>query len=122
MAMFKRAAAVAASGVLAVAVLAAPMAQGGSPVPTTERTQQMTQKAAKFYIARHLKKNYGKYWRNGTKKKIVDCKNLSNIRVRCRVSWYYKDQGYIHGSAIAFYKINDPVHVYTSDDLKVSPI
>ena len=108
-------------GVLALMVaVAIPVA--GAQGPTTQRTQQMTQKAAKFYIARHLKKNYKKYWRNGDKKKIVDCKNLSNIRVRCKVSWYYKDKGYIHGSAIAFYKKNDPVHVYTRDSLKVSPI
>lgn len=116
----RRMTAIVVAGVLALAVMAVPVAEAqGSAV---QRTQQMTQKAAKFYIARHLKKNYKRYWRNGEKKKIVDCKNLSNIRVRCKVSWYYKDKGYIHGSAIAFYKKNDPVHVYTRDDLKVSPI
>jgi hypothetical protein len=116
----RRTTAIVVAGVLALAVMAVPIA--GAQGPTAQRTQQMTQKAAKFYIARHLKKNYGKYWRDGDKKKIVDCKNLSNIRVRCKVSWYYKNKGYIHGSAIAFYKKNDPVHVYTRDDLEVSPI
>ena len=116
----RRAIAVAVVGVLAVVVLAVPAAQAGAQ--GVERTQQMTQKAAKFYIARHLKKNYEKYWRDGHEKKIVNCKNPSNIRVRCKVSWYYKDKAKIHGSAIAFYKKNDPIHVYTRDDLKVSAI
>jgi hypothetical protein len=122
MKMVSRMTAIVVAGVLALAVVAVPIAQAGERGPASERTQQMTQKAAKFYIARHLKKNYEKYWRDGHEKKIVDCKNLSRIRVRCKVSWYYKDKGFIHGSAIAFYKKNDPVHVYTRDDLEVSPV
>jgi len=119
------------SGAIVAAVLAALMAatvvsasastasRGPSVV---ERTQRMTQKAAKLYIARYLKQSTGKYWRYGHDKKIHDCKNLSPIRVRCMVSWYYKEKAYIHGSATAFYKPNDPEHVYLRHDLKVRAI
>ena len=117
-----RMAAIAAAGVLALTVAAVPVAQAGAQGSAAERPQRMTQKDAKFYIGRHLKQNYKKYWRNGDEKKIVDCKNLSNIRVRCKVSWYYKDKAYIHGSAVAFYKKNDPIHVYTRDSLQVRAI
>ena len=108
---------------LMVAIVAPAGATVSSRGPSVvERTQRMTQKAAKLYIARHLKQSTGKYWRYGHDKKIHDCKNLSPIRVRCMVSWYYKEKAYIHGSATAFYKPNDPDHVYLRHDLKVRPI
>ena len=108
---------------LMVATVAPAGAASSSRGPSVvERTQRLTQKAAKLYIARHLKQSTGKYWRNGHDKKIHDCKNLSPIRVRCKVSWYYKEKAYIHGSVTAYYKPNDPDRVYLRHDLKVRAI
>ena len=105
-----------------LAVVEANTAQRAPATPAAERTQGLTQKDAKLYIARYLKHSARRYWQLGHDKKIYDCKNLSPIRVRCRVSWYYKEKYFIHGSATAFYKPNDPEHVYLRRNLKVERI
>ena len=38
------------------------------------------------------------------------------------VSWYYKEKAHIHGSGTAFYKPNDPDHVYLRRNIKVDSI
>ena len=111
--------------VMAIALVAVPQASAArsSKAPTSvERTQRMTQAAAKRYIARDMKQSARRYWRFGHDKKIYNCKNLSPIRVRCKISWYYKEKFHIHGSGTAFYKPNDPVHVYLRHQLDVDPI
>lgn len=101
------------------ALLSASVATGS---PAAERTQRMTQKAAKFYITRDMKQSARRFWRFGHDRKIYDCKSLSPIRVRCMISWYYKEKFHIHGSGTAFYKPNDPEHVYLRHQLDVDPI
>ena len=113
------------AAVMAIALVAVPQASAAraSKAPTSvERTQRMTQAAAKRYIARDMKQSARRYWRFGHDKKIYNCKNLSPIRVRCKVSWYYKEKLYIHGSATAYYKPNDPEHVYLRRSLKIENI
>ena len=114
------------AAVLAVVMLAsiteATAAEPAGAAATAERTQGLTQKDAKAYIARYLKHSARRYWQLGHDKKIYDCKNLSPIRVRCRVSWYYKEKYFIHGSATAYYKPTDPEHVYLRRNLKVKRI
>ena len=108
--------------IVAVVVVAMVAASAATGSPAVERTQRMTQKAAKFYIARDMKQYAGKYWRFGHDKKIYDCRNLSPIRVRCKVSWYFKEKAHIHGSGTAYYKPNDHEHVYLRRNIKVDPI
>jgi hypothetical protein len=111
--------------VVAVALVAVPqasVAQSAKAPTSVERTQRMTQKDAKSYIARYMKQIAKRYWRLGHDKKIYNCKNLSPIRVRCKVSWYYKEKLYVHGSGTAYYKPNDPEHVYLRRSLKVENI
>ena len=108
--------------IVAAVLTAMALASPATGSPEVERTQQMTQKDAKFYIARDMKQYAGRYWRLGHDKKIYNCKNLSPIRVRCMVSWYYKEKAHIHGSGTAFYKPNDPDHVYLRRNIKVDSI
>jgi hypothetical protein len=111
--------------VIAAAVLVvAPQASAAEPstAAALERGQRMTQKDAKFYIARDMKQSARRFWRFGHDKKIYDCKSLSRIRVRCKISWYYKEKFHIHGSGTAFYKPNDPEHVYLRHSLDVDRI
>lgn len=88
-----------------------------------DRPARMTEKDAKFYIEKVLKRGaIAKYWRQGHEKKIHDCKSLSPLRVRCKVSWYYKDKLFIHGGMAAYYKANNPDQFFIAVDMDVDRI
>ena len=107
-------------GALLIGLLAVPQAQASAG--TAGRPAAMTQKDARAYIARDMKQSTGKYWAFGDHKKIFKCRSLSSLRVRCKIEWYYRDKFFIHGSGTAFYKANDPVHVFTRHDLHVDRV
>jgi hypothetical protein len=75
------------------------------------RTQRMTIKAAKFYISRQLKDTYGNVWKNGSHKTWKGCKNVSAVRVRCKVGWLSGHYVYA-GPVYAYYRASDPDSVY----------
>lgn len=106
-------------GAVAISLLIVPQAQAshGSAAPsratvTTERTQRMTIPAAKFYIGRQLKREYGQVWKHGTNKTWKRCKNVSSIRVTCGLAWVSGRYLY-YGKVAAYYRVQQPDLVYT---------
>lgn len=78
---------------------------------TTERTQRMTIPAAKFYIGRQLKHEYGQVWKSGTHKTWKRCKSVSSIRVTCGLAWVSGRYLY-YGKVAAYFKVQNPGFVY----------
>lgn len=98
---------------LAIALLAQPSQAFKSKdrATTADRIQRMTIKAGKFYISKGLKLEYGNVYKNGTHKTFKGCKNVSRIRVRCKVAWLSGHYVYF-GRAYAYYRYTDPDSVY----------
>ena len=114
-----RTALVAVLGALLVGLVVAPQSQASydKDSPVAERTQRMTIPAAKFYISRQLKYQYGNVWRNGYRKTWKRCKNVSPIRVSCGLAWVSGNYIY-YGKVVAYYRVADPDHVYTRTPIK----
>ncbi len=76
-----------------------------------ERTEKMTiPAAAKAYLSRILKKEYGKVWNNGSHKTWKSCRNVSRSRVSCKVSW--RSGRYLYsGKVYVDYRAADPERV-----------
>lgn len=106
-------------GAVAIGLLVAPQAQAShgseaalrATVPT-ERTQRMTIPAAKFYIGRQLKREYGQVWKHGTEKTWKRCKNVSPTRVTCGLAWISGRYLY-YGKVAAYFRVSNPGLVFT---------
>jgi len=97
---------------LAIALLAQPsQASDKDGATTADRIQRMTIKAGKYYISKGLKREFGNVYKNGTHKTFKGCKNVSRIRVRCKVGWLSGHYVYA-GRAYAYYRYTDPDSVY----------
>ena len=57
-------------------------------------TQKLTGPLAKHYIGKAMKSEFGGAWQSGQGKNIRDCKRMSRVRMRCRVTWGVGDIGY----------------------------
>ena len=80
---------------------------GGVQVATA--TQRLTEPAAKHYIKKAMKHEFGSAFKYGNGKRIRDCKRLSRIRMRCTVSWGIGDSGY-SGKVAIWYR--GPYYLY----------
>ena len=72
-------------------VLIAAVAVLGIVPSQADATQALTGPLAKHYAKKAMTHEFGNLFKYGYAKKVHDCKRISRVRMRCKISWVIGD-------------------------------